>query len=276
MNKNNKIWLFIICGLLMNGCALLKGMAKQPTVSFDSMTFHNITILEATPVFKVKVTNPNPIGATISHVSYNLKVNNKSIFQTATNEDIRIRANGFDFVKLPVNFRYLDVYESIQTFLQANQMDYELTGNVIVGPFNIPYKLKGNMEVPKPPEVSLKKVEISHMNFTGANLNVILNMKNGNKFSLRINGLSYSIKISDHECASGTAREIEALNKETYTTLNIPTRIDFLKLGRAFYHLMKQPSAPYELDGSILIKVPGEKEIELPFKQAGTIPLKRS
>ena len=222
-------------------------------------------------VFHYRITNPNPIGAKLDSIAYTLTFNDKEFVKGSLAQGIQIKATGSEMVELPVTINYLEMFQSITAFIDAETIQYHIFGSAGVGPVTIPYSKEGIFNIPKMPKISINKVRLAKITPLGASLIFSLDLSHSNPFSLSLNGLDYRIKLGGTEFSQGSAVNIAPLSEQGKTTIEIPVNINFLTLGRSAYNLlMKQGPCNYEISGAMNI---GEKS--LPFLKKGEVPIGR-
>jgi len=219
----NKLTLLalLVSVVFLCSCAALRQLIKKPSVSFDSMYLKNMSLFEGTMVFKFKLTNPNPIGANLSNLSYNLKIEQNEFIKGVVDKGINLSPGGTEIVELPITVNYLKFFETIQEFVQKDEVSYDLSGSFDIMSFNIPYHTDGKLTIPKLPKVSLKSVDVGDINLMGANLNFVLELDNSNPFAVAIIGLDYGIKLSSTRFVDGEARSITNLSQNGKSTMQI-------------------------------------------------------
>lgn len=255
---------------MTGGCATLETLQQfiqKPEVQFEGMSLESASLAEGNLLFKFKVTNPNPIGATIRNVAYDLRFNDKTFVKNVLNKSITLKANGSNMLELPVTVSYLDLFESVTAFIQSDKLVYDLSGSVGVGPFDIPYHTKGNLTVPTLPKVSLNKVEVSNLSFTKASMMFSLDVTNSNPFTVNLTGLDYNIKLGGKEFAQGIAGNISPITKHGKTTIEIPFNMNLLELGRSAYHLLTKSSSGYEVTGAMQFNLPKNRRKRIPVSK---------
>ncbi len=272
MCRKSVLLLLFATALMLCGCATLKKFVKKPTAEFVGMSMKRVSLFEATPVFKFKVTNPNPVGVTVSNISYDLKINDLDFAKSVLNEKITLESDGSGIVEVPVTVNYFDVFETVADFVQSDKVRYDLSGSVGVGPFAIPYQKKGEFDVPKLPKVSLKNVEVKDISLFGATMNFALEMKNANPFTVQLNELAYTLKLGGKEFAKGMTQALPPIDGKGGSTLEIPMNVNFIKLGRSVYNMLTGLSSEYDLSGSMKFTIPNVGEKSFPFQQSGVVP----
>ncbi len=270
MRRSLICFIALLAALLFSGCAALQEMVRKPTVKFEGLTLTDMTLFAARPVFRLRVSNPNPLGLKINSVAYDLKINGRPFLKDVMEKGIALPAKGAAVVDIPVTLNYLNLYESVMEFIRSDRIAYDFSGTVGLGMFEVPYSAAGDVDLPKMPDVALKRLRVERLSFTGASLEMTLEVGNRNPFPVDLSGLNYGLKLGGREIASGRAGRVSAIDENGAVTVRIPLDVSFLELGKTVFSLLSGSSAQYELFGDMQV---GGKEI--PFQKAGKIPLKR-
>ena len=256
-------------------CATIQELVKKPDVTVEGMSLKDVSLFEGTMLFTFRVTNPNPIGVAVNNVAYDLKINGRDFVRSAVKQNMNVRAGGTSTVNLPVTVAYLDLFETVTEFMKSERASYDLSGSVGVGPFDIPFRTKGSLDIPRLPDISLKRVNVSSISLAGATVLFSLEMKNDNPFSVNLDGLDYGITLGGTEFVSGESRSVHSIGKKGRSLLEIPLDINFLKLGQSTYNLLRGSSSGYELTGEMVFELDRMGKKRFPFRRSGKVPLVR-
>jgi LEA14-like dessication related protein len=153
----------------------------------------------------------------------------------------------------------------------ADQLDYRLSGSAAVGPFRIPYRSSGKLDIPKLPDISVEKIKIDSFSLTGARLKLTLGLKNPNAFAMKMDGLEYAAELGDVKLAEGNASMSNALGANGRSMMDLDLRLNFLELGRSARTLLSGSSARCRLTGNMLMNTPAGMQ-KLPFQFDGKVP----
>ena len=263
---------FIVVGLLLlNGCATLEDLVQKPQIAFDSVGTRDMSLLAGTFVFRFNVTNPNPVGITLSDIVYDLDINGKSFVSSRMDQGLTLAASGTAPLEIPITLDYLELFDSLAGFLKSDAVSYRLTGSAGVGPFRIPYQRAGSIEMPKLPDITVDSIRMQQLSLSGARLQLVLGMKNPNAFGVAMDGLEYTARMGDTTLASGKTSQISRLAANGQSRVGIDLNLDFLKLGSGVRSLLSGSSAPLTLTGNMLVdsKI-GTKKV--PFSFDGKVP----
>jgi LEA14-like dessication related protein len=259
--------------VLLNACATLKQIVKEPTVTFKDVTPEQLSLTDGKFLFNFNVNNPNSLGVKLSKITYDLRVNEKDLIKDTLPEGIKVPAKGDAVMSIPVTVRYADLFNNLSDALKSDALAYDLKGTMGIGPFSIPYQHKGQLKMPKLPEISLTDVNVNKLSLNGAAIKMELKLKNPNDFDLNLSGLNYAVKLQDKEFVSGIAKNISPLSAKGETLLNLDLNISFKELGRSALAILKGAGTKYEIKGDFLVNKPDQNEVKIPFLKSGEIPL---
>jgi LEA14-like dessication related protein len=271
----NKITWSVLIFLLLMGCTMFEQFLQKPSVTCEQMELTDISFDEATLLFHFKIHNPNPFGTSIDYISYQLGLNKKKFINGNLKQGITLAASGAVPIDFPVTIRYFDFFESIQDFIQSDQIQYDLSGSMRIGPFDVPYRTSGNLPVPKLPEISLKQVKIDQISLKGATLLFTLGLKNENMFTIVPQALHYEISLVNISFVRGKTSRVKSIQGDSESVMELPVAVNFLSLGKSAYHLLTGSSSSYQLSGDLQMIVPKIGVKKFPFKKQGDVTLKR-
>jgi len=258
------------------GCAelqnLLKEAIKKPTVEFEKMSLDDLSLFESTMLFDFKVTNPNPVGIKIRNIAYNLKMYNNDFAKGILEKGIDLSGGASNVLQFPVKVKYMELFKTAQDYIKNEKINYDVSGTIGVGSFDIPFQKAGSFEKPKMPTLTLKRVKIEKLDITGSKLLFVTGVKNPNKFPVNISGMNYSIKLAGSEITEGGINRSKRVAGNGDSTLDIPANISFFELGKSLMNVLKKSSSNYELSGDLKFAIPGIGEKSFPFKRSGVVP----
>jgi LEA14-like dessication related protein len=272
MNKLLVSILILIEILCITGCQSLEYLFQKPTVTFNTIKVKDMSLNEATAVFYFDVSNPNPMGGTLSRLTYDLAVNQKSIASGTADKGIQIPANGIKTVELPVSINYFDIIDSVTDLIEKKEIAYDLTGTFTLMGFDLPYQTSGILPLPELPHVMVKEISINNFSWAGAALNFVLELENNNAFNVNVKQLEYTISIGGKSMISGKSKKGTSIPQNGKTTMNVPLDVNFIRLGKSAFDLLAGESSEYGISGEMIFNTP-EGEKRFPFSNAGSVPL---
>jgi LEA14-like dessication related protein len=264
----------MVC-LLTAGCASLQNLVEQPTVEVAAVRLDNLSLSAATLLVDLKVDNPNPIGANLRSISYDLEINNKNILNGTSEQGIKLPVSGTRVVEVPLQVNYFELYDTVSELFAHQSVAYDLTGSVGIGPFDIPFRTDGQLPIPKLPVIRMQNVDVAAISLTGADLVFTLGVENPNAFPIDINELACDIKLGGRIFAEGLARRVDPIGAKDETALEVALRVSFFDLGRSAYRLLSKPATGYELTGEMRVKKPGSQPTRIPFTLNGNVGIHR-
>ena len=283
----NKIWVMGII-LLALSCTSLTDLAKRggirkPVFRLTGSRITGLSFQGIDLTFDVRVENPNSLGITLAGFQYDFQVNQKQLLSGNRTEQVRIPAGGEEELHIPVSLLFKQVYQLYGSLRDRDSMDYQIDVRFLVnlpvlGQITVPLKKSGKLPAVKIPELSLRGVQLKKLTFTGADLEVWLELDNPNAFSFQLNRLKYKLNVNRLEWLQGMKTESASLPGKGKQIIRLPLHLDLLKLGSTVYRML-QDNQPldYELSGKAELgfSLPVMKKATLPFDKKGKIKISR-
>lgn len=111
---------------------------KVPDVSVKKMA-----LTQADLNVTLRVTNPNKISATVSKLTYDIIINDKSVANGTHVKDVKIPANGTVETVIPIVVSNADLVKFLATTVFTKGSKYRAKGDVSVGPLSVPFDEAG-------------------------------------------------------------------------------------------------------------------------------------
>lgn len=272
----SRIFILVVTGFLwVAGCQSLEQFFQKPDVAFKSVSLQSMSFYDATAIFSFDVTNPNPVGASLRNLTYDLAIDQKSIARGTAEKGLNIPAGGTGVVELPVSITYADVIDSLAELAGKSDIPYDLSGAFNFMGIAIPYHTAGTLPLPKLPAISLKNVQIEKLSWSGAALEFVLELENYNAFGLDVSGLICDIAMGGKPFVHSQTEKGVSISPNGAATVTIPADINFIWLGKSAYDALSGKSTGYAITGEMLFKGPGAIEKRVPFNKSGNVPLLR-
>lgn len=269
--KRTAIIIGAVLLLTLGACATIERLIQKPEITFDSLGTRDMSLLEGTVLFRFNVSNPNPVGVHLGDILYDLDISGEPLVSGQLSQGLDLAASGTSPLEIPVTVNYLDLFHSLAQLVNADPLDYRLSGSAAVGPFRIPYSSSGKLDIPKLPDITVENIKIDSFSLTGAKLKLILGLKNPNTFALKMDGLEYAAQLGDVKLAEGTANMNTALGANGRSMMDLDLNLNFLELGRSVGTLLSGASAPCRFTGNMLMKTPAGMQ-KIPFQFDGDVP----
>lgn len=273
----NKAAICLCMGLLLMaaGCQTLKTLIKTPTVTFDNVSLKEATLFQSTLEITYNISNPNPVGLKLNDVSYRLVIDGKTVAEGSQPQGVMLPGNGSEKTTLPFTVSYMESVESVVDLFKKDSLPYEVSGSFKIGVFTIPYSYKDTLALPKPPKVSVIGLHLASMSFTGARLELQLDIENLNSCSLDLQSMNYGIALGGFQLMQGQTEQINLSKNQKHRTINVPLELNFLSLGKSAMSMLSQGNLSYEVTGDMVFNIPKLGPKRFPFNKTGQVGLTR-
>ena len=124
------------------------------------------------------------------------------------------------------------------------------------------------------PVVTLQKVDLADLDFSGQTFVLSFDVSNPNGFSLPVNHVSYGLKLDKQHFASGETVADFSIPANGDGEFAISVELDLLRTAPQLLYIVRDAASrdlPYELKGELGVDLP--LVATLPFKKDGAIRL---
>jgi len=208
IKKISLIMLIPICGLLCSTCGTTGNVVKPPDVRLKSAAFSSIDFTGLTLLCDVVVKNNIAMDIPLPKIDWNLSISNNPFVNGVINSGGSLKSRGSTVVQFPVTLTYMDLLRTI-TSLNENNATYKIKMTAYIpvpgfGDLSWPLEHEGKLPILRFPNVSFASVPTVIFTYgaipgipTGGRIEFALNVKNNCNVALKINDLSYSLKIGN-------------------------------------------------------------------------------
>ena len=251
----------IFLTLSLISCAELVKRADtiKPTAKITGTRLANITFEQVDLVFDLEVENKNPVTLKLSGLDYELKVENQSLVSGTTTQAIKVKANSTSSVQLPITLKFNDLKNLPGELWDKDIINYQLLSkfNVnlpVIGNYAIPVEKKGELPVPKIPEISIRDVNVKNISFLSAELVARITVNNPNNFDMAVSNLIYQLNINQQNWGQGKINNTINIPKKGRAIFEIPLKLNLLSAGKSAYDIVvnKKP-VEYHLKGNATV-----------------------
>ena len=123
------------------------------------------------------------------------------------------------------------------------------------------------------PTVRLTDAEVTGVSLLGADLVFEFEVDNPNAVGLSLAGFGYDLSINGEPFLDGDRAERLRLDPQSGTTVELPLRVRFADLFRAYDSLRGKDVSSYQLDAEFRFDVPVLGIVRVPVTERGSIPL---
>ncbi len=260
--------------LMLTGCAALQEQFKEPQVSVTELQMRSVSLTDMELDFILGIDNPNPMGISMSGLSYRLELEDRPLFEGKTQERVKVAANGSSRVTLPFTLAYEDLKGGFDAIINNKSLPYRLSGNIDLGLFSLPYSHRGELKLPTLPEVKISSLRVEGFDLTGVALQLALSVKNSNDFPLLLSGLKGGIKLADTTLVEGRSFGKLNIGAKQQGELEMKLKLGYQQLGNVVDALRRAESLPLSFDGAIAVPQ-GTGVRQIPLRWSGKVPVSR-
>lgn len=269
---------------LLSGCQVLtdSGVVQKPSASLSDLSVKSLSAQGVLFDAVLKVKNPNPVALSLAGYDYDFQVSGKSLLSGQQDVQTQIGAAGESLIRVPLQLKFSDLQQIGQGLSKQKTLNYALktTAQIdlpVLGRMAFPAEKSGEVPLPQMPKVAVSSLEVKSLGLTGADLALTLNIDNPNVFGIDISHLKSGLKVDGVSWLDATLSKALTLSPEQSAQVNLPIRLDFLKLGTQLMRQL-QGSEPlqYELVGSFMLgtDLPMMRRLNLPYRVSGALPLR--
>ena len=267
--------LLLLFTMTLISCAELAKHADtiKPTAKLTGTRLANINFEQVDLVFDLAVENKNPVSLNLAGLDYELQIENQSLVSGTTAQAIKLNANSTSPVQLPITLKFNDLKNLPGELWNKDKIAYQLISqfNVdlpVIGNYAIPVTNKGELPVPKIPDIKIKDVKVKNLSFTSADLIAQVEVSNPNDFDLGLSNLNYQLTVNQQNWGQGNINQNSSIPKKGKGLVEIPVKLNMLSAGKSAYNaLINKAPMEYQLTGNVTL----DTGLELLKKQ--NIPL---
>ncbi len=279
----NKLLLLLFTMTLI-GCAELAKYSEtiKPTAKLTGTRLANINFEQVDLIFDLAVENKNPISLNLAGLEYDLKIENQSLVSGTTAQAIELKANSTSPVQLPITLKFDDLKKLPGELWNKDKIAYQLISqfNVdlpVIGNYAIPVTKKGELPVPKIPDIKIKDVKVKNISFTSADLVAIIEVNNPNDFDIGVSDFNYQLNVNQQNWGQGKINKSSNIPKKGKGIIEVPIKLNLLSAGKSAYNaLINKAPVEYQLTGNATLDTGLEllKGYNLPVDIKGTTSLR--
>jgi LEA14-like dessication related protein len=280
-----KTLLMIAAVALLAGCETLRALLTVQTpdvrvtgVEITALSFDGVEVTA-----ELDVSNPNPIGVTLTGFSYEFFVEGNRFVGGDFAEGIQIDPDASSTLRVPVAIEFGELLRTVQSLKDKSEAAYVIAIDPrfelpVIGEVSVPVAAEGTFPVVRLPDVQLTTVRLESLTLSGADLALELEVSNPNTFGVELGSLQYAFAVNGNPWVDGSSSGAQTIGAQRDSRVVIPFSVRFLSVGRAVYRLLTgDDTLDYTLElvaqvGTELALVP---EVTLPFSLEGSVPLRR-
>lgn len=132
-----------------------------------------------------------------------------------------------------------------------------------------------NREAFEKPTVRVESASLQALSFTGADLLVVLQVRNPNPVGMVLSGVDYELRIDGEPLVSGSRGEETRIQASGTSRLELPLRVVYRDMFKASARLLDRDRPEYQVSCGVSCRVPVLGEVRIPVTAEGTLPVLR-
>jgi LEA14-like dessication related protein len=130
-------------------------------------------------------------------------------------------------------------------------------------------------EALKKPSVRVESASLQALSFTGADLLVVLQVRNPNPVGVMVTGLDYELQVDGVRLAGGSRDEDTRIHASGSSSVSLPLRVEYPDLLASSSRLLDRERSSYLVSCGVSCRVPVLGEVRVPVTVEGTLPVLR-
>ena len=199
-----------------------------------------------------------------------------------TTKAIKLKANSTSSVQLPVTLKFDDLKKLPGELWNKDKSAYQLISQLnvklpVIGNYAIPVTQKGELPVPKIPDIKIKAVKVKNLSFTSAELVAQVEVTNPNNFDLGLSQLNYQLNVNQQNWGQGKINQTTSIPKKGKGIVEVPVKLNMLSAGKSAYNaLINKAPIDYQLTGNLTLDTGLEllKKQNIPLDIKGTTSIR--
>ena len=238
----------VVSAALVGGCAQMQDLVKladiqKPVVSFSDAKLSSLSFHQADLIFNLKIDNPNPVGIRLEGFDYDLLLNNASFLKGRQDNRVKLDANGRAEIPLPISLTFEDIYNTVKTLKDKDQIHYALKTGLnfnlpVLGTVRIPVQTGGKLPSVKLPSIELTSINVDKIDLTSAKLTVKLKVDNPNAFKMMLKKVNLNLDVAGQQWLTGARGRNISLNQKAQNEISIPIQLNLMEMGGSVLKLL--------------------------------------
>lgn len=249
-------------------------------ITLEVKQVENLSTTSLNYVFYLNIKNISSKSYYLTRYRYRFVVNEEEYLQlnTAPSVGMELRPSVTTMVKIPVKITYENLFQAIEGVSEMDSVSCYLMGELYFSDGkrergSLPIAFNGEFPVFKAPKVEIVTLEANSVSMAGADLDFHVKFKNSNGFNLRVQKITYSLKLDGHPVDVGQIdgdKNIEARGERVFT---IHLLLNFFDVGKQLYPILLKSDVEAAFSGEIGFLTQWGR-MQIPFSINKKFPLK--
>ena len=250
--------------LVFSSCSELDNLFKKPEAKIVSVNIVRVDFTSISLEVNLEISNPNPVGITLSSYDYNLDAFEKNVLSGRIEEPVSLKANGRSIIPIPIEIEYENLFSLGSAFRTSESIPLDIgLGLEIAFPYlgGVRLELTGGTEIPilRIPAIRAGSLRVDQLTLSGAQISLTMHVDNPNYFPLSINSAEGKLLVSDSEWGNIESEGTIRIPPQTDSDLTLAMRVDFAEIGRSAWNLLaggKKVDIRFEGDMDLDVDIP--------------------
>ncbi|MCK6525305.1 LEA type 2 family protein [Myxococcota bacterium] len=234
----------VLVAALNTACEDFDVEPYMPTVTFSELRVNDVDWDGIESDFVFNVNNPNPLTINLDRFNYSLAFEEVEWLSGDSPDGLELAAADASELALPVSLEFETLFEMVQAVRGEDDIGFGLQGSfgfdTDLGPVDLPYSEDGGFPAPRRPTFSLEKLKVKDISFTGADLNLRVNVDNDHGSNLFFQDVNFAVNLAGVDVGGGFLADLGDVGAGASTqTVNFPITVNFLDVGTAIYDVLQ-------------------------------------
>ena len=268
--------------MILSGFSLSSSLKDDIAITLRERQVQELSSSGLKLVFYINLKNSSTKTYYLSAYSYNFAVNQKEYLrlETGLEEPFRVEAGQDTLIALPVKITYELLFQAIPGIQDADKAVCFMAGELAFTDERrekgrLPFGFSGEFPLFRDPKFQLLAFDVSAITIGGADLALVMKIRNDNGFELLPGRIHYTIAIGGHPIGSDHIRGDKSIESHGEKSFSLPLLLNFFEVGKEVYAFLQQDSVPCRFNGEVEIQTVWGG-IVVPFDENQLVPVKNS
>ncbi len=268
----------LAAALVLFSCAGMEKIIQPPSIRIDTVKLASVDFEKLGLDIVFQVNNPNPFGLSLSGFDYAFTIENKQLLSGRDTRGLALAGQQISEMHFPLTIKFADVYQLISEKKDLDTLAYSFSGTIIpaglLAAFKIPFSKSGHLPNVRLPQLSLKNVKMQKLSLSGADLKLLVGLKNPNIFGFNVGKLDYKLDLAGKPFASGITGKLIDVPAKGDGVIELPISISSAGVLGSIYSALSGQSIAASLQGTAELTTQ-HGTVPLPFNTQSTLRILR-
>ena len=247
----------------------------------NAMENLHVTLLQDTALIEARldIENKGLFKLDIDSLEYRVKMDTATLLSESRYLGLELRRSQKDTIDLPVALPFKRMRKVIREHQGQDSLDLpievKLVYGTVFGRKVLRYSKTIRIEVPRPPEFEIEKVEYLRREKKTGFFMIHLKMLNHGKVRLNVSDLHYRFEAPELFSARGREQKMVHIEPRSAITVQLPVQVEFKQVFKLLGRWLGRREVDYQLKVTGLIQVKdGERKIPIEVERRGRMELR--